>query len=360
MGADSPEPTATADAERSRWERIQLTSDRVLARTSGRGWLDLLFVPLVIVGLFIYFASVNEFFLESRNLTNITVQASVLAIVSFGVTYVILAGELDLSVGSGVALSSVIAAFVMRDTGSILLGVLAAIGVGLAIATFNGLVVTRLEVPSFIATFGMLVIASGLALAATDGGVVTGLPDGISNIALEGFLGLRWIGWITIAVFAVLVFVQTQTAFGVRVFAVGGNRQAARLVGINVNRIRLLVFLVSGAAMGIAAFVLTARLESGQPKGGVLLELDAITAIVIGGTSIFGGRGSLTRTLFGVLLIAILLNGLSLEGVGDDIRRIIIGCVLIGAASVDYFRSRLLPRRRERRRAALATEGAEG
>lgn len=357
--ADSSGSAAAADGERSTWQRVQLGSDRLLARTSGRSWIDLLFVPAVIVALIIYFASVNEFFLESRNLTNITIQASVLAIVSFGVTYVILAGELDLSVGSGVALASVMAAFVMRDTGSVLLGVLVALGVGLAIATFNGLVVTRLEVPSFIATFGMLVIASGLALAATDGGVVSGLPSGISVIATEGFLGLRWMVWITIAVFAVLFFVQTQTAFGVRVFAVGGNRQASRLVGITVDRVRMLTFLISGVTMGIAAFVLTARLEAGQPKGGTLLELDAVTAIVIGGTSIFGGRGSLTRTLFGVLLIAVLINGLSLEGVGDEIRRIIIGCVLIGAASADYVRTRLLPERRERRQAELAAEGAE-
>ena len=355
---DSAQQAGAAVAERSRWERVQLTSDRLLARTSGRGWLDLLFVPAVIVALFIYFASVNENFLDSRNLTNITIQASVLAIVSFGVTYVILAGELDLSVGSGVALASVIAAFVMRDTGSVVLGVLVALGVGLAIALFNGLVVTKLEVPSFIATFGMFVMAAGIALATTDGGVVTGLPDGISAIALEGFLGLRWIVWITIAVFLVLFFVQTQTAFGVRTFAVGGNRQAARLVGIKVDRIIIGTFLITGITVGIAAFVLTARLESGQPKAEELLALDAITAIVIGGTSIFGGRGSLTRTLFGVLLIAILINGLSLEGVGDDIRRIILGCVLIGAASVDYFRGRFLPRRRARRRAELAAEAA--
>ena len=357
--ADSPDPTASPGGGRSMGARVLLASDWLLGRTSARGWIDLLFVPAVIVGLFIYFASVNEFFLESRNLTNITVQASVLAIVSFGVTYVILAGELDLSVGSGVALASVIAAFVMRDTGSILLGFLVALGVGLAIATFNGLVVTRLEVPSFIATFGMLFIAGGLALAATDGGVVSGVPSGISVIAKEGFLGLRWIVWITLAVFAVLFFIQTQTAFGVRVFAVGGNRQASRLVGIAVDRVRMTVFLISGVTMGIAAFVLTARLESGQPKGGILLELDAVTAIVIGGTSIFGGRGSLTRTLFGVLLIAVLINGLSLEGVGDDIRRIIIGCVLIAAASADYFRTRMLPERRQRRQAKLAAEGGE-
>lgn len=322
---------------------------RTLIRRSGaQGLADLLFVPVVTVLLVVYFASVNEFFLESLNITNLFTQAAILAIVAFGVTFVILAGELDLSVGSGVALASVLCAFVMRDTDSILLGILVAIAAGLAVGVANGVIVTRLKVPSFVATFGMLVIAHGIALSLTDGGVVSGLPLQLGNIAREGFLGIRWIIWLTIVVFLALYYLQTQTAFGVRVFAVGGNRQAANLAGINVNRIRFLVFVVSGLAVGIAGFALTARLESGQPNAGTLLELDAIAAIVIGGTSIFGGRGSLSRTLWGVLLIAVLQNGLDLEGVGDDLKQVIIGGVLIAAASADFVRRRLAVRRAAR------------
>lgn len=327
--------------------RTRRGADRWLARSGARGWADLLFVPAVIVALVLYFSWTNEFFLTSLNLTNIFLQASVLAIVAFGVTFVILSGELDLSVGSGVALTSVVAAFVMRDTGSIAAGVGVAIAVGITIGLVNALIVTKLEVPSFIATFGMLVILHGIALAATDGGVVTGLPEGVRNLALEGFLGIRWLIWLTIAVFLFMYFIQTQTAFGVRVFAVGGNRPAAHLAGIKVDRVRALVFVISGITVAIGALALTARLESGQPNGGVLLELDAIAAIVIGGTSIFGGRGSLARTLFGVLLIAVLNNGLDLEGVGDDLKQIIIGAVLIAAASADFVR-RQIPARRER------------
>jgi ribose transport system permease protein len=337
---------------------------RLLDRSGAFGWADLLFVPTVIVVLVVYFSSVNEFYLTSQNITNILVQGAVLAIVALGVTYVILSGELDLSVGSGVALASVVAAFVMRDTSSILLGIVAALGVGMFIGVVNGLIVTRLEVPSFVATFGMLVIAHGIALAATDGGVVAGLPLGIGDLALEGFLGIRWIVWIAIALFAVLWFVQTQTAFGVRIFAVGGNRTAAHLAGVNVNRVRLLAFVISGVAVGLGAIALTARLESGQPNGGILLELDAIAAIVIGGTSIFGGRGSVVRTLAGVLLIAVLRNGLDLQGVGDDLKQIIIGLVLITAASVDFVRRRMARRRDDRQlpigTAAPAAAGSPG
>jgi ribose transport system permease protein len=199
----------------------------------------------------------------------------------------------------------------------------------------------------------MLVIGHGLALSFTNGGVVAGLPLSVGNLANEGILGLRWIVWLTILVFLVLYFVQTQTAFGTRVMAVGGNRQAAHLTGINVRRVRALVFVISGLTMGIAGLALTARLASGQPNAGNLLELDAIAAIVIGGTSIFGGRGSLARTLWGVLLIAILRNGLDLQGVGDDLKQIIIGLVLIAAASADFAR-RYLHRRRERSEGVLA------
>ena len=336
------------------------TATRSFAARLSKGgvqhWADVLFVPVVTLALVVYFSTVNEFFLTELNVTNLFVQGAILAIVAFGVTFVILAGELDLSVGSGVALVSVVSAFAMRDIG-IPAGIAVGVGVGVLIGAINGLVVTRLQVPSFIATFGMLVIAHGVALSLTDGGVVSGLPLGVGNLALEGFLGIRWIIWLTIAVFLVLLFVQAQTAFGVRTLAVGGNRQAAHLTGIKVERIRFLVFVISGVTMGIAGLALTARLESGQPNAGVLLELDAIAAIVIGGTSILGGRGSVIRTLWGVLLIAVLRNGLDVQGVGDDLKQIVIGVVLIAAASVDFVRRRLA-RRRERRSEVAGAEAA--
>jgi len=314
---------------------------RWAAGARNEGWVDVLFVPVVIIGLGIYFSIASPYFLTSLNITNLLIQGSILAFVAFGVTFVILAGELDLSVGSGVGLVSVLAATVMRDQDSVLLGIIAAFAVGIAVGAVNGFVVTKLEVPSFIATFGMLVIANGIALAITDGGVVTGVPIDIGNLALKSFLGVRWMIWLVVIVFIVLYVIQTQTAFGRRVMAVGGNREAARLAGIPVNRVRFFVFLVSGATIAIGGLALTSRVVSGQPNGGTLLELDAVAAIVIGGTSIFGGRGSLVRTLFGVLLIAELRNGLDLVGVGDDLKQVIIGAVLILAASVAFIRGRI-------------------
>ena len=325
---------------------------RRLDRIKGEGWGDVLFVPAVLLALILYLSSVNEFFATELNVTNIFLQAATLAIVAFGLSFVIFAGELDLSVGAGVALVSVVASTVMRDTGSIPLGVLTCVGVGAAIGLINGLIVTKLKVPSFIATFGMLTICQGIALAMTDGAVVSGVPSSLGNLANESFLGIRWALWLVIAVFAALFFVQTQTSFGVRVFAVGGNREASRLSAIPVDRVILLCFVITGICVGLGGLVLTSRVQSGQPNAGGLLALTAIAAIVVGGNNLLGGRGSISRTLWGVLLLAVLENGLQLEGVNDDVQRIVIGAVFIAAASVEFFRRRL-------RRRARAAEEAE-
>jgi ribose/xylose/arabinose/galactoside ABC-type transport system permease subunit len=334
---------------------------RRFPRLPGTVWGEVLFVPLALLALGVYLALTNQYFLTGSNLKNILLQGATLAVVSYGVTFVVLAGDLDLSVGSGAALASVIGAFVMRDTGSVALGGLVGIGVGLAIGLFNGLVITRLEVPSFIATLGTLVIARGLALASTNGSVVTGLPTSVGTLATNQLLGIPYIVWIVfVVVFLALYFVQTQTAFGVRVFAVGGNREAARLSAVPVERIRLICFLISGVTMGIAGLVLTARVQSGQPNAGDSLELYAVAAIVLGGTSLYGGRGSLARTMWGVLFIVTLQNGLDLNAVNDDVKPVIIGLVLIAAASADFVRARLRRRRAVREETAAGSSGDPG
>jgi ribose transport system permease protein len=215
------------------------------------------------------------------------------------------------------------------------------------LGAINGLVVTRLEVPSFIATFGTLVIAHGIALAISEGGVITGLPEGVGALANDRFLGLEWIIWMMFGCFAAAYFVQTQTTFGTQVLAVGGNREAARLSGIPVKRIYFLCFLISGISVAIAGLALTARVESGQPNAAQLLNLEAVAAIVVGGTSLYGGRGSVARTLWGVLLLTLISNGLDLEQVDPDMKQVVLGLVLIAAASADFFRRRFRKRRAE-------------
>ena len=333
---------------------------RRLHRARGEGWGDLLFVPGVILVIALYLTWTNEFFLTEANLTNILLQSAVLGIVAFGSTFVLISGELDLSIGAGVALVSVVSAWVMLHSGSILLGLAAGMGVGILLGVINGLIVTKLEVPSFIGTFGTLVIAHGIALAITNGGTIFGLPDGVGSLANDKFAGLQWIIWLMLAVFAIAYFVQSQTAFGTRVFAVGGNPEAARLSGIPVKRIHFLVFVISGLSVAIAGMALTARVESGQPNAAGLLNLEAVAAIVVGGTSLYGGRGSVARTLWGVLLLTLINNGLDLQQVDADLKEVTLGIVLIAAASADYFRRRLRRRRAEHAIVGDAGRGGGG
>jgi ribose transport system permease protein len=310
-------------------------------RGPAEGWLDVLFVPAILLALLVYLSLSADGFLDTDNLTNIILQGSILAVVAFGMTFVILAGELDLSVGSGVALVSVVAALVMRDTGSVLLGVLAGFGSGVVLGFVNGVIVTRLEVPSFIATLGTLVIAHGIALALTNGAVIGQLPESIGALASDRFLGIRWLIWLVAVVFVALYLLQRKTTFGIRVMSVGGNREAARLSGINVDNVKLMCFVLSGATVGIAGIALTSRVSSGQPNAGGLLALTAIAAVVVGGTSLLGGRGSVAKTLWGVLLLSVLDNGLDVKGVNTEIKQAVIGAVFIAAASVDFIRRRL-------------------
>lgn len=314
---------------------------RLAQRLGADSLLDLLFVPTVLGALIVYLGITADGFLSTENLRSILLQGAILAIVAFGMTYLILAAELDLSVGSGVALVSVVTALVLRDVGSLPLGILAGIGTGVALGLFNGLVVTRLEVPSFIATLGTLVIAHGIALALTNGAVIGPLPDGIGTLADDGFLGVRWLVWLVAAVFLVLVLLQTRTAFGAKVMAIGGNDEAARLSGIKTARVRLVCFVIVGVCVGLAGIGLTARVESGQPNAGTALALTAIAAVVVGGTSITGGRGSVYRTLWGVLLLSVLDNGLDVQGLNPDTKQIVIGAVFVAAASVDVLRARV-------------------
>lgn len=311
------------------------------ARRPLSHWLDLFFVPAAVLVLVVYLASVSSVFLSRGNLNNLLNQMVLLMLVATGSTFVILARELDLSIGAGVALSSVAAASAMAATGSILLGLLAGLGVGLSVGIANGLLVTGLEVPAFIATLGMAVILRGLALSWTDGGLVTGLPADFERLAHGSFLGLSFITWLMVITVAVLIFLQRQTTFGYQVVAVGGNPEAARLAGIPVKRIKILCFVISGITICLGGLAILARVLVGQPNGAMSLELYAVAAIVIGGTSLFGGRGSVARTVWGVILIVILQNGLDIYGVGYDKQQVVIGLVFIGAASTDFVRRRL-------------------
>lgn len=302
--------------------------------------LDVLFVPGLIVLVGIALTMASPYFLTSRNLAQILMQASVLGIVAVGATFVIISGDLDLSVGFNVALSGVVAAMAMTKTDSWPTGVAVGLGVGVGVGLANGVLTTVLNVPSFVATLGTGTITGGLALYLTNGTTISGLPEGFGALATTRILGLQSMVWFMLLLFLVGATVLHRTNFGIKVFATGGNRAAAFLTGVLVSRVRLVNFVIAGLCGGIAGVLLTSRVQAGQPTVGTSLTLFATAAVILGGTSITGGRGSMGRTFAGLMLIAVVQNGLDILGIEYSLQQVAIGGVFVLAACSEAFRRR--------------------
>lgn len=320
---------------------------RIEARPSGRLPADrspladflrrharLIGLPIVVAAMVAIFALASDVFFSVQNFRNIGVAAAALAAVSFGQTFVILTAGLDLSVGATVALVSVVGALGMREFG-VLAGVLAAIGTGALVGLLNGLAITRLKVFPFIATLAMLSIASGAALMLSGGVAVTGVPDAFGELAYALTLGVPAPVVIALAVLAAAFIILRYTRLGRRIYAVGGNEEAARLSGIRVDLVKLYAYMLCGACAAVGSLILTARVASGQPALGASLPLESVAAVVLGGVSIFGGRGSVIGVLFGVLFVSILSNGLNLLNVPSYTQMMIVGVALIVAVALD-------------------------
>jgi ribose transport system permease protein len=312
---------------------VDRSRSELLRGVLGRLDLEIAFVIAVLAGLVVFLSFASPFFLTERNLSNVLLQVSVLAAVSFGVTIVIIAGHFDLSVGSGVAIVMVVGALVMRDTGSLGAGLAVGFAAGLGVGLVNGVLVAVVRVPSFIATLGMLVIARGAARALSGGRTVTGVPTEFINFMNASFLGLRLSVWVTVVVLVAFHITLRHTRLGIQIYAVGGNASAARLSGLRVARVQIAAFLMSAVAFSVAGLGLLGRLGSAQPNSGTLLELYSVAAVVLGGTSLYGGKGSVLRTLLGVLLIAVIQNGLNLLNVNSDLQMVVLGSVFILAAA---------------------------
>jgi ribose transport system permease protein len=274
-------------------------------------------------------------FLTVSNLLNVAQQTSINAIVAVGMTYVIVSGGIDLSVGSIVALSGVVLGTLLQGGQPLAVALAAALAVGIACGLLNGALVSIGGLPPFIATLGMMSVARGAALVFTEGRPVSGFDEGFRSLATGslGFVPAPVI--VMIAVYAAAHIVLTRTTFGRYVYAIGGNEEATRLSGVAVRFHKTAIYGVSGVMSAIAAIVLTARLNSAQPIAGTMYELDAIAATVIGGTSLMGGEGSLGGTLVGALIMGVLRNGLNLLGVSSFLQQIVIGGVIVGAVLVD-------------------------
>ncbi|OSQ41860.1 sugar ABC transporter permease [Thalassospira sp. MCCC 1A01428] len=316
-------------------------SDRLGSQAQRYGILIALVVLCIVLSI------VSDNFLSSRNIINVLRQTSINGILAIGMTFVILTRGIDLSVGSVVALAGVVSASFATTSASgfipgapymplipLVIGVLT----GVAMGALSGIAVARYAVPAFVATLGMLSAARGLTLIYAGGRPIPALTDGYRWMGTGDIIGIPIPIILFALVFIVSHFVLTRTRFGRHIYAVGGNPHAAKVSGLSVNRIRFCVYLISGALAGIAGMVLAARTGSALPQAGVAYELDAIAAVVIGGTSLAGGVGRVSGTVIGALLIGVMNNGLDLLGVESYYQQVIKGGLIVAAVMLDRSR----------------------
>lgn len=321
-------PPAPGQSERA---GVLATAGRILERYG---------IVLALIGLCIVLSFLSPYFLTVNNLLNVLLQASINLIVAIGMTFVITSGGIDLSVGSIVALAGIIMALALNAGTGLVIACLAALAVGASIGAGNGFLITRFRLPPFIVTLGTMSIVRGLALIISDGRPVYGLPQEQLRI-ISGSIGPVPIPVIIAAVVAVIAYiVMNHTIIGEYTIAIGGNEEAARLSGINVRLFKVIIYGISGLMCGLAGIILTARLSAAEPIAGMLYELDAIAATVIGGTSLMGGQGSITGTVVGALLMSVLRNGLNLLNIQSYYQQVVIGSVIIAAVALDMLRKR--------------------
>lgn len=291
---------------------------------------------VLILAVICVFASIlSDSFFSVSNLFNVIKQITVAGIVGCGMTFVILTGGIDLSVGSVVGLAGAIAAGIMATTGNAVLAVLAALGIGILCGAANGFFVAQCEIPPFIATLGMMTLLRGCVLVYTKGAPISIKVDSYKFIGKGVVAGIPFPVILLLILYLLAHYLLTQTSFGRNVYAFGGNREAARLSGIRVKYTEWMVYIFNGLMSGIAAIVLTARLGSAQSTSGEGIEMDAIAAVILGGTSLSGGSGFVLPTVVGAMIMGIIDNILTLMNVNPHATNIVKGAVVLIAVLVD-------------------------
>ncbi len=308
----------------------------LLSEIKDSAQLKNLFFRLLVVFIICFTLSfLTEAFFTVNNLLNVLRQASLLFLMASGVTLVILTAGIDLSIGANVGMSACLAAGVMTNTGSTLLGFLTGIGSGMLIGVGNGLLVTTLRLPSFIATYGMLWILHGVTYYFMGGATINGFDKSFR------FIGSGYLYGVPVPIYIMLIFLVVGTLFtkdtvyGQQVYAVGANPVAARLSGVPVNRRLMLVYILSGMTAGLASLVYLARLNSAEGDIGEALTLPAIAAVLIGGTSLFGGIGTIFGTLIGALILTLVLNGMNILSIDGNWQALVTGVIIILSVLLD-------------------------
>ena len=311
----------------------------LLLREAGIG------VALIIIC--VVFAATTPHFASYANLTNILTQISINTVISVGMTFVILLGGIDLSVGSVLALATIVAGLILTNEVlpvglTVFLSVLASIVAGGLCGLFNGFVSERWKIHSFVVTLGMLNIARGAALQISDSRTFFMFPDAFNRFGTGTVLGIPVIFVIALALVLIGNFILRKSVFGRMIYAIGNNEEAVRLSGHNTFYYKVAAFVICGAMVGIAAILYMLRLNIASPILGVGFELNAIAAVVIGGTSMMGGKGSLIGTFLGASIMGVLNNGLLLIGLGDFARQMVTGFIIVAAVVIDTYRAQLL------------------
>lgn len=297
---------------------------------------------LALIILMVFVSILNPTFLQANNLMNLMRQLIINGFIALGMTFVILTGGIDLSVGSTLAVTSAIFAGLLQNGMNTILAILIALGLGLILGLINGFLITKGKLAPFIVTLATMTIFRGLTLVYTDGRPIAGPKD---NFAFQflgkgQFFGVPFQVILFALAFLILWTILNKTALGRKIYAVGGNEKASFISGINIDKVKISVYVISSLMAVLSGLVLTSRLNSAQPTAGVAYEMDAIAAVVLGGTSMTGGSGSLTGTLIGILILGVLNNGLNLLGVSSFYQQIVKGIVILIAVLIDRKRNK--------------------
>lgn len=274
-------------------------------------------------------------FFTIANIRNVLTQVSVNAVIAIGMSFVILTGGIDLSVGSILAISGAVAASIIVATGNVFLGVVTVLVMGMGIGFINGMLVAKGKIQAFIVTLATMTIFRGVTYVFTNGTPISGLGQGFSVIGNKMIAGIPIPIMIMVVIFGIGYYFLTQTRYGRYIYALGGNEDSARLTGINTTKVKTMAYIISGFTAALSGVIITSRIGSASPNAGVGFELDAIAAIVLGGTSLAGGEGSVVGTIIGALIIGVLNNGLNLMNVSPFYQAIVKGLVILLAVMVE-------------------------
>ena len=290
---------------------------------------------IILIAICVVWAIMTPSFLTVSNITNVIRQVSYTAIAAVGMTMVIIIGEIDLSAGSLIAVAGLVATYVFKTTSSVILAIVAAMALSAVVGIINGVLVTKGKLPGFIATLAAMTILRGLAYIVTKGNPIA-VSDKKFLAMGTGYVGIIPIPVIIMVIVVLLgIFLTNNTRFGRYIYAVGGNIEASKWSGLNVDRVKILVFLILGLLTGLSGLIVAARLGSGQPSAGQNFEMDCITAAVVGGTSMAGGKGTILGTVVGALIIGVLSNGMTLLDVNTYWQQVIKGIIIVVAVLID-------------------------